>query len=93
MGELVTVPKNIVITPPTDQLNKDHVRFYWDDVSPYAVIHYKIQDSTGRVLSNEIKKLEPLTDYFTGPTLLEIKNISEAQVWADVQSKYTVEDK
>ena len=93
MGELVTTPKNIVITPPTDQLDKDHVRFYWDDTNPYAVIHYDIEDSNGRVLSSESKKLEPLNNYFSASALQEIKTVSETQIWVDVQSKYSVENK
>jgi hypothetical protein len=95
MGEVVTVPKNIVVKEPlADKVNKDHVRFYWDAAAPYAVIYYQIQDDTGRDLEEEFIKLEG-ADFtaFVADIGNTIKTRSEAAIWTDLQAKYTVQNK
>ena len=95
MGELQIAPKNIVVKDPlTDQVFKDHIRVYWDDVAPYIVIYYELHDVGGRVLQSETLKIEgadlvTFVDGF-GTTL---KTRSEAAIWADIQDKYSVQDK
>ena len=95
MGEIVTVPKNIVLKQPlSDQVNKDNVAIHWDETGPYAVIYYDIRDAVGRVLEEQFVKIQD--DDFTafmatiGTT---IKTRAEAAIWADIQAKYTVQDK
>jgi len=94
MGEIQTTPKNIVVKDPlTDQVNKDHVEFHWDIANPFAAIKYQIVDTAGKVLQSEQVKLEPLTSYFSTSFLQELKTVAESEIWSDIQSKYTVEDK
>lgn len=94
MGQLVTVPKNIEVNEPyTDQVNKQRIELYWDDVNPYAVIRYSLIGSNGQTIKNEFIKLENIANDLTAGCLLEIKNVAEAKIWTDIQAKYNVVDK
>lgn len=95
MGEVITVPKNILVhTPMTDKVNKDHIRFYWDAVAPYAVIYYQLEDDDGKKIEDRFVKIEgaAFTTFVTG-FALDLKNRAEAAVWADIQANFTVQDK
>ena len=95
MGEIVTVPKNIVLKQPlSDQVNKNHIEIHWDAEGPYIVIYYEIMDAVGRVLEEQFVKIED-ADFtaFVATIGATIKTRAEAAIWADIQAKYTVQNK
>ena len=101
MGELFTVPKNIIVKAPiTDQVWVEDVAGHFDATSPYAVINYELRDpdNTSRILEKEFIKLEgsDFTDLYsaTGYTgAATLKTRAQVLVWADIQVKFTTEDK